>query len=120
MSGNGSPLKERNEGMNKSRIRNLEKRLMPEPDPGLRSLMMVKSFREELYCLRDMPDRLFRSSDEAVEVWEAEHGRLPLGCKVIIVTSFAEGLKLRKFKGHVQGRRDQRTENRSSKRGRTK
>ena len=59
--------------MNKSRIRRLEKRIMPEPDIGPRYLTVMKSFSKENYWCKDVPGRFFPSKEEVLEAWEAEH-----------------------------------------------
>ncbi len=79
--------------MNRSRIRRLEERALPKPDPGLRSLVIGKLYCDEAYYLNDNPDRFFSSEDEAIEAWESGHGKLPRGCTVIVRLDFRSAAK---------------------------
>ena len=76
--------------MNKSRIRRLEKRVMPDPDTEPRYLTVMKSFSKENYWCRDLPGRFFPSKEKVIEAWEAEHGKLPLGCGAMVLVDFSE------------------------------
>jgi len=80
--------------MNRSRIKRLEKRVMPEREVGPKYLIIHKFFREGVYYHKDGPEGLFHSRDEAIEAWESQHGTLPRGCKIVVIIDFRDAPKL--------------------------